>query len=97
MKRFKISKKQSDFNYIYKNELDKAYFGYDVAHDDSKDLIKRSVSDKDFKFRVYKIALNPKYDEYQIGLASMVYRFFDKKVGSRAITTGKAKEKRIKG
>ena len=28
---------------------------------------------------MYDIASNPKYDGYQIGLASMVYKFFDKK------------------
>ena len=29
-----------------------------------------------------KIANNPKYDGYQRGLASMVYKFFDKKSAS---------------
>ena len=34
--------------------------------------------------KAYNIASNPKYDGYQRGLASMVYKFFDKKsVGSR--------------
>ena len=28
---------------------------------------------------MYNIASNPKYDGYQRGLASMVYKFFDKK------------------
>ena len=27
----------------------------------------------------FKIAINPKYDGYQRALASMVYKFFDKK------------------
>ena len=34
------------------------------------------------KDRVYEIAINPKYDGYQRGLANMLYRFFDKKTGS---------------
>ena len=32
----------------------------------------------------YKIAINRKYDGYERGLASTVYKFFDKKTGSRA-------------
>ena len=31
----------------------------------------------------YQIAINPKYDGYQRGLASMVYKFFDKRTGPR--------------
>ena len=31
------------------------------------------------KDRTYEVPLNPKYDEYQRRLASMVYQFFDKK------------------
>ena len=34
--------------------------------------------------KAFNIAKNPKYDRYQRGLASMVYKFFDKKTsGSR--------------
>ena len=36
------------------------------------------------KHRDYKIAINPKYDRYHRGLASIVYKFFDKKTGSGA-------------
>ena len=32
--------------------------------------------------RAYKITLNPKCDGYQRGIASMLYIFFDKKIGS---------------
>ena len=28
--------------------------------------------------KAFNVAKNPKYDEYQRGLASMVYNFFDK-------------------
>ena len=48
----------------------------------SKDLAKGTASDKVFKDRAYEFALNPKYDGYQRGLASVVYTFFDKKIGS---------------
>ena len=65
-------------NYLYKNELDKACFAHDAAYSDSKDLTKRTVADKIFKNRAFNIAKDPKYDGYQRGLASMVYKFFDK-------------------
>ena len=65
-------------DFIYKNELDKACFQYDMAHGKSKDLIKRTQSDKVLKNKAFKIANNPNYDGYQKGLASMVYKFFDK-------------------
>ena len=66
-------------NFIYKNELDKAYFQHDMAYGKSKDLIKRTQSDKVLKDKAFKIASDPKYDGYQRGLASIVYKFFDKK------------------
>ena len=38
---------------------------------------------KFLKDKAYDIASNPEYDGYQRGLASMVYKFFDKKsIGS---------------
>ena len=66
-------------NFIYKIELDKACFQNDVAYGKSKDLIKRTQSDKVLKDKAFKIASDPKYDGYQRGLASMVCKFFDKK------------------
>ena len=66
-------------DFIYRNELDKACFQHDMAYGKSKDLIKRTQSDKVLKDKAFKIANNPKYDGYQRGLASMVYKFFDKK------------------
>ena len=65
--------------FIYKNELDKAYFQHDMAYGKSKDLVKRTQSDKVLKDKAFKIASDPKYDGYQRELASMVYKFFDKK------------------
>ena len=66
-------------NFIYKNELDKACFQYDMAYGKTKDLVKRTQSDKVLNSKAFKIASDPKYDGYQRGLASMVYKFFDKK------------------
>ena len=45
----------------------------------SKYLAKRTQSDKVLRDKAFKIASDPKYDGYQRGLASMVYKFFDKK------------------
>ena len=50
-----------------------------MAYGKSIDLVKRTQSDKVLKDKAFKIASNPKYDIYQKGLASMVYKFFDKK------------------
>ena len=70
------------------NELDKACFPHDAAYSDSKDLTKRTIADKILKNKAFDIAKNPKYDGYQRGLTSMVYKFFDSKVsGSGAKLT----------
>ena len=66
-------------NFIYKNELDQACFQHDMAYGKTKDLVKRTQSDKVLKDKAFKIASDPKYDGYQRGLASMIYRFFDKR------------------
>ena len=66
-------------DFIYKNELDKACFQHDMAHGKSKDLIKRTQSDKVLKDKAFKVTNNPNCDGYQRGLASMVYTYFDKK------------------
>ena len=72
-------KETGDTNYIYKNELDKACFAHDVSYSDSKYITKGTVADKILRNRALTIAKDPKYDGYQRGLASMVYKFFDKK------------------
>ena len=81
--RIKEFKRTGDTCYIYRNELDKPCFQQDSGYADHKDLINRTKSDKVLRDRVYDIASNPEYDGYQRGLASMVYKFFDKKsIGS---------------
>ena len=77
--RIKEFKRTGDTRYIYRNELDKACFQHDSAYADHKDLINRTEADKALIDKAYDIASNPKYDGYQRGLASMVYKFFDKK------------------
>ena len=50
-----------------------------MAYGDFKDLKRRTYSHKFLRDKAFNIAKNPKYDGYQRGLASMVYKFFDKK------------------
>ena len=50
-----------------------------MAYGDFKDLAKRTAADKVLRDKAFKIASDQKYDGYQRGLASMVYKFFDKK------------------
>ena len=50
-----------------------------MAYADFKNLARRIASDKVLRDKAFNIAKNPKYDGYQKGLASMVYKFFDKK------------------
>ena len=77
-------------DFIYKNELDKACFQHHMAYGKSKDLIKKTQSDKVLKDKAFKIANNANYDGYQRGLASMVYKFFDKKSVSLDKSKGSA-------
>ena len=77
--RIKEFKRTGDTRYIYRNGLDKAFFQHDSAYADHKDLINRTKADKVLRDKAYDIASNPKYDGYQRGLASMVYKFFEKK------------------
>ena len=77
--RIKEFKRTGDTRYIYRNdELDKACFQHDSAYADHKDLINTTEADKVLRDKAYDIASNPKCDGYQRGLASMVYKFFDK-------------------
>ena len=54
---------------------------YSWCSNDSKDLAKRTISDKILKDRAYEIARNCGFDGYQRALASMVYKLFEKKTG----------------
>ena len=53
-----------------------------MAYRKSKDLVKRTQSDKVLRDQVFKIASDPKHDRYQKGLASIVYKFFAEKSAS---------------
>ena len=56
-----------------------------MGYGKSEDLAKRTQSEKVLKDKALKIASNPKYDGYQRGLASMIYKFFDEKSSGSGI------------
>ena len=86
-------KEAGDSRYIYKNELDKHCFQHDIAYDKYKDLASRTASEKVLRIKTFNIASNPKYSGCQRGLASMVYKFFDKKASGGAIKTNEQMNK----
>ena len=57
--------KTGNTDFIYKNDLDKACFQHDMDYGKSKDLTRRTQSDKVFKDKTFEIASNPKYDGYK--------------------------------
>ena len=71
--------------YIYQNELDKACFQCGMAYGDFEDLTRRTALDKILRDKAFNIAKNPKFDGYQRKLASLVYKFFDKKTSGSGI------------
>ena len=77
MQKFKESENS---RYVYQNELDKVCFQHDMGYADFKCLTKRTASDKILRDKAIDIARNPKYNGYQRGLASIVYKLFDKKL-----------------
>ena len=58
-------KETCNLKHLHRNELDKTCFAHNAAYSDSKDLAKRTISDKILKDRAYEIARNRGYDGYQ--------------------------------
>ena len=56
-----------------------------MAYGKSKDLAKRTQSDKVLRDKPFKIASEPKYYGYLRGLASMFYKFFDKNSSGNSV------------
>ena len=75
--RIKEFKRTGDTRLLYRNE---ACFKHDAAYAKYKHVENRVISDQKLRHSAYDIDRNPKYDGYQRGLASMVYKFFDSKV-----------------
>ena len=57
-----------------------------MAYGDFKDLARRTASDKVLKDKAFNIAKNSKYDGYQRGLASVVYKFLIKRLLEEQLT-----------
>ena len=72
-------KETGDTSYICKNELEKACFQHDMVYGNFKNLKRRTCSDNVLKDKAFNILKNPKYDGYQRGFTSVVYKSFDKK------------------
>ena len=62
-----------------------AHKACNLADSDFKDLARRTASDKVLRDKAFNITKNPKYDRYQRGLASMVYKCFHKKSASNGV------------
>ena len=93
-KRIKKFKEIGNSRYMYQNELDKAYFQHDMSYEDFKDLNRRTFADKVLRDKAFNIAKDSKYDGYQRGLISMVYKFFDKKTCVSSIKNENISNKR---
>ena len=63
-----------------------------MAYGDFKDLARRTASDKVLKDKAFNIIKNPKYDGYQKGLGSMLYKFFDKKLKGSGVASNEIKQ-----
>ena len=86
-------KETGDSRYIYRNELDKDCFLHDMSYADFKVLTKRTAADKVLRDNAFNIARDLKYDGCQRRLASMVYKFFDKKTSGSGIKSMQQNEK----
>ena len=60
-----------------------------MAYGDFKDLPKRTAADKVLRDKAFKVASDQKYDGYQRGLASMAYKFFNKKSQGKGLANNK--------
>ena len=75
--------------------MDKTCFQHDMAYGNFKDLNRRTFADKILHDKAFNIAKDSKYDGYQNGLASMVYKFFDKEASGSCITNGNISNKEL--
>ena len=66
--------------YLSKQTRSTKCFQHDLDYSGFKDLSRRSTSDKVLRDKAFNIAKNSKYDRYQYGLASIVYKFVIKSV-----------------
>ena len=67
-----------------------------MAHGYFKVLNRRKFADKVLRDKAFNIANDPKYDGYQRGLASLVYKFFDKKTSGSGIKNDNISNKELR-
>ena len=65
-----------------------------MAYGDFKDLSRKTASDKILRHKAFNIAKHPKCDGYQCGLASMVFKYFDKKTSGNGIKNENTSDQR---
>ena len=81
-------KETGNSRYIYRNELDKAFFQNDIAYEGFKDLPRRTASYNALRDEAFHmLEIQNMMDMIQRGLASTSYKFFVKKSAS---LTGKS-------
>ena len=66
-----------------------------MAYGDFKGLKRRTAADKVLRDKAFKIAKNPKYGGYQRGLASIVYKLFDKKTSGSGFKNENISKKQL--
>ena len=79
----------------FSNELDKTCFQRDMSYGDFKDLTRTIASEQTLRGKAFDITNNVKYYGYQIGLAFMVYEFFDKVASGGKIKNENASNKKL--
>ena len=94
-KRIQKVKDTGDTRKILQNKLDKACFQLDIIYGDFKDLSRILAPDKRLYDKGFDIAIDPKYNRYHYGLASMVYILFNKNSATCANTSGGAVKSKI--
>ena len=93
--RIQKSIERRDSQYIYQNELGQASFQHDMDYGNFKDLTGRTASDKMLRDKAFKIAKNPKYDGYQCGLATIIFKFSDKKTSGSGMINDNTSNKKL--
>jgi transposase InsO family protein len=72
--------KTGDTSHIFKNDLDKFCFYHDSSYDKYKDVPNRQIADKKLMDGAYEIVSDQSRNGYERMLASMIYKFFEKKI-----------------
>ena len=92
-KRIKKFKEAGD--YLYQSELDKTCFQDDMTYGYFKDLNIRTFPDNVLRNKAFNIAKDPNHDRYLRGLASKVYKLFDKKTSGCGIKNENTSNKEL--